>query len=366
MPARGSWAAVAADAARASAKAAGTVLPVLPPRIQTAHGLGTASWFAQDVVSDPLVVDNGVQAALAGAPADWSGQRPQNGHVAPQQGGVPDLGRGLPLELAEQVLQSYAVDLGASQSTVQDDVQLPQLAEQQRQVATPAGLYSFRVVEPCHRGPPALGARDERPLLLFLHGFLGAAEDWQPVMQALCTRCRCLALDLPGHGQTRVRPGHSGAGMRDSTWESLIPSSADAASWTSDACSSASALRLSALMGKHQAAGRQACTSSHHECYARAGEDAFSLPAVAAAVASLVSSLQLQGAILVGYSLGARLALLLGTDYGHLFRQVVSISGTAGLLGEDICSCHACVWSSELLSLIQLCPPGLGTLANGP
>ena len=57
------------------------------------------------------------------------------------------------------------------------------------------------------------------------------------------------------------------------------------------------------------------------------------MPAVAAAVASLVGSLQLQGATLVGYSLGARLALLLGTDYGHLFRQVVSISGTAGLLG---------------------------------
>ena len=220
MPARGSWAAVAADAAQASAKAAGAVLPVLPPRIQTAHGLGTASWFAQDVVSEPLVADNGVQAALAGVAAEGSGQRPQNGHVALQQGSVPGLGHGLPLELAEQVLQSYALNLGASQSTVQDDVQLPQLAEQQCQVATPAGLYSFRVVEPCHQGPPALGTRDERPLLLFLHGFLGAAEDWQPVMQALCTRCRCLAVDLPGHGQTRVRPGHSGADLGNSlcTW----------------------------------------------------------------------------------------------------------------------------------------------------
>lgn len=215
-PARGSWAAVAADAARASAEAAGAVPPALPPRIQTAHGLGTASWFAQDVVSEPLLANNGVQGALAGVADDRSGQRPSNGFLALQQGSAPGLGQGLPLERAEQVLQNYALHLGASQSTVQDDVQLPQLAEQQCQVATPAGVYSFRVVEPCHQGPPALGARDERPLLLFLHGFLGAAEDWQPVMQVLCTRCRCLAVDLPGHGQTRVRPGHSGAELGDS------------------------------------------------------------------------------------------------------------------------------------------------------
>ena len=240
MPARGSWAAVAADAAQASAEAAGAVLPLLPPRIQTAHGLGTASWFAQDVVSEPLVADNGVQAALAGAAAGGSQQQPQNGH-APQQGSVLGLGQGLPLELAEQVLQSYALDLGASQSTVQADVQLPQLAEQQCQVATPAGSYSFRVVEPCHQGPPALGARDERPLLLFLHGFLGAAEDWQPVMQALCARCRCLAVDLPGHGQTMVRPSQSGAelGYTLCSWgvSHLFASIAHAASWSCHACS---------------------------------------------------------------------------------------------------------------------------------
>ncbi len=88
------------------------------------------------------------------------------------------------------------------------------------------------------------------------------------------------------------------------------------------------------------------------------------MPAVAAAVASLVGSLQLQGATLVGYSLGARLALLLGTDYGHLFRQVVSISGTAGLLGGHMCSFLEHVWSSQLLNVLQMCQPGLVPLTN--
>lgn len=40
--------------------------------------------------------------------------------------------------------------------------------------------------------------------LLFLHGFTGAGEDFLPLMRALSARARCLAVDLPGHGDTQV------------------------------------------------------------------------------------------------------------------------------------------------------------------
>lgn len=39
-------------------------------------------------------------------------------------------------------------------------------------------------------------------VILFLHGFMGSADDWGPLMQALSLTHHCLALDLPGHGAT--------------------------------------------------------------------------------------------------------------------------------------------------------------------
>ena len=45
--------------------------------------------------------------------------------------------------------------------------------------------------------------------VLFLHGFLGGAEDWAPLLAALGLERRCVALDLPGHGSTQVIPSSS-------------------------------------------------------------------------------------------------------------------------------------------------------------
>ena len=40
------------------------------------------------------------------------------------------------------------------------------------------------------------------PPLVLLHGFLGAASDWEPVMQMLAPHHFCVAIDLPGHGRS--------------------------------------------------------------------------------------------------------------------------------------------------------------------
>jgi 2-succinyl-6-hydroxy-2,4-cyclohexadiene-1-carboxylate synthase len=55
-------------------------------------------------------------------------------------------------------------------------------------------------------GPP--GA----PTLLLLHGFLGSRRDWAPVIATLCPTHRCIAVDLPGHGET-------GAPADEGLWE---------------------------------------------------------------------------------------------------------------------------------------------------
>ncbi|WP_168195881.1 2-succinyl-6-hydroxy-2,4-cyclohexadiene-1-carboxylate synthase [Nissabacter sp. SGAir0207] len=46
---------------------------------------------------------------------------------------------------------------------------------------------------------PSAPMDDARPWLVFLHGLLGSAADWQAVA-AQCHGWRTLALDLPGHG----------------------------------------------------------------------------------------------------------------------------------------------------------------------
>lgn len=44
------------------------------------------------------------------------------------------------------------------------------------------------------------------PVIVFLHGFLGSAVDWQPIIEYL-ERVDCLAIDLAGHGQSsKVEP----------------------------------------------------------------------------------------------------------------------------------------------------------------
>jgi 2-succinyl-6-hydroxy-2,4-cyclohexadiene-1-carboxylate synthase len=45
-------------------------------------------------------------------------------------------------------------------------------------------------------GPP------DAPALLLLHGFMGSRRDWGPIAAALSGTHRCLAVDLPGHGET--------------------------------------------------------------------------------------------------------------------------------------------------------------------
>ncbi len=41
-----------------------------------------------------------------------------------------------------------------------------------------------------------------KPWVVYLHGFMGSASDWQPLMNTLNNDYRHLAIDLPGHGRT--------------------------------------------------------------------------------------------------------------------------------------------------------------------
>lgn len=57
------------------------------------------------------------------------------------------------------------------------------------------------------------------------------------------------------------------------------------------------------------------------------------MESIADAIAAFISQQDLHGCILVGYSLGARLALAVAARHPGLLQGVVSISGTAGIKG---------------------------------
>jgi len=40
------------------------------------------------------------------------------------------------------------------------------------------------------------------PTLIFVHGFACSLDDWEEQFRALSPRFRCVALDLPGHGDS--------------------------------------------------------------------------------------------------------------------------------------------------------------------
>lgn len=54
-------------------------------------------------------------------------------------------------------------------------------------------------------------------VLVFLHGFLGSSEDWIPIMKSISGSARCISIDLPGHGESMFQKSDSGEAAQDPT-----------------------------------------------------------------------------------------------------------------------------------------------------
>lgn len=107
--------------------------------------------------------------------------------------------------------------------------------------------------------------------VLFLHGFMGCASDWQPIISFLKNDHCCIAMDLPGHGK-------SVGVAQDLTWDFTF---------------------------------------------------------VANAVIETLVKMDAVPCDLVGYSMGGRLALYLALTFPKYFRRVVLESASPGLRTPD-------------------------------
>jgi 2-succinyl-6-hydroxy-2,4-cyclohexadiene-1-carboxylate synthase len=108
------------------------------------------------------------------------------------------------------------------------------------------------------------------PKLFFLHGFMGSLTDFKPIIEILGDQFCYLAIDLPGHGQTKTLNTGLSEGIREIA-ESLI---------------------------------------------------------------ALLNRLDFMPCHLIGYSMGGRLALHLACHFPHRFKSVVLESASPGLITE--------------------------------
>jgi 2-succinyl-6-hydroxy-2,4-cyclohexadiene-1-carboxylate synthase len=107
----------------------------------------------------------------------------------------------------------------------------------------------------------------ELPVVLFLHGFMGNSADFDTVMTCLANQFCCLAVDLPGHGNTIVE----------------------------------------------------------------GEDTLYTMPQTANAIVSWLNHLNIPQCFLVGYSMGGRLALYLALHFPQRFPKVVLESASPGL-----------------------------------
>nr|XP_015626292.1 protein PHYLLO, chloroplastic isoform X4 [Oryza sativa Japonica Group] len=113
-------------------------------------------------------------------------------------------------------------------------------------------------------------------VILFLHGFLGTSEDWVPMMKALSPSARVIAVDLPGHGESEIL---------------------------------------------------------QHDVE-NSNQISFSVQSVADLLLKLIRNITDGAVVVVGYSMGARIALHMALNQNHKISGAVIISGSPGLRDE--------------------------------
>ncbi|KAL2234920.1 UNVERIFIED_CONTAM: Protein PHYLLO, chloroplastic [Sesamum indicum] len=123
-----------------------------------------------------------------------------------------------------------------------------------------------------HSGVAAVGST-----VVFLHGFLGAGRDWTPIMKAMSGSTRCIAIDLPGHGGSKLQ--YQGNDVSD--------------------------------------------------------RPNLSIDVVVDILCKVLNNLTPGKVILVGYSMGARIALYTALKRSDKVERAVIISGSPGLIDND-------------------------------
>ncbi|KAL6350620.1 hypothetical protein AAG906_022330 [Vitis piasezkii] len=205
-----------------------------------AHGLGTYRWLKEDVTFEPLSINRSQDSGFIEA-------------------SVVD---------ADRILQKFQINR---------DTIIRIFSEEQvytYQLAVDSDGFS------CLLNVHEIGASIENDVVIFLHGFLGTGGDWIATMKAISGSARCISIDLPGHGGSKIQ-NHDGK-------EDVL-------------------------------------------------EPNLSIEVVADVLYKLIHSITPGKVTLVGYSMGARIALYMAltSSFSDKIKGAVIISGSPGLKNDE-------------------------------
>ncbi|CAK9155708.1 unnamed protein product [Ilex paraguariensis] len=208
------------------------------PALSVIHGLGTYRWLKEDVTTEPLKIC----------------RNPRSGFV---EASIVD---------AVQLLQKFQINKNVIVRTFTRE----QVRNYQLSVDSEHFSFSFNIQE--------IGPSIDNSVLVFLHGLFGTGEDWIPIMKAISGSARCVAIDLPGHGGSKLQK-----------------------------------------MSDHEAAQ----------------EPNWSIEVVGDMLCKLFHQLTNRKVTLVGYSMGARIALYMALKCSDKVQGAVIISGSPGLTDRE-------------------------------
>ncbi|CAE5963485.1 unnamed protein product [Arabidopsis arenosa] len=198
-----------------------------------AHGLGTYRWLSEDVMMNTLGIF----------------RSPYSGFV---EGFVADSSRNLKdVKINNDVIVRTSKGIPVRRYELRVDVD---------------GFSHFIRVHD-------IGQNAEGSVALFLHGFLGTGEEWIPIMKGISGSARCISVDIPGHGRSRVQ--------------------------------------------SHASETQTAPT--------------FSMEMIAKALYKLIEQITPGKVTIVGYSMGARIALYMALRFSNKIEGAVVVSGSPGL-----------------------------------
>lgn len=135
------------------------------PSVFLAHGLGTYKWLEEDVTLGPLKVHRNARSGFVEA---------------------------CPIE-ASRLMQQFDIN----KDVIVWKFNQAKIHKFQLSVDLDGFILSINVL--------SMGPNTYDNVVVFLHGFLGTSADWIPIMKALSRSTRCIAIDLPGHGGSKLQ-----------------------------------------------------------------------------------------------------------------------------------------------------------------
>ncbi|KAK7384912.1 hypothetical protein VNO78_30615 [Psophocarpus tetragonolobus] len=138
------------------------------------------------------------------------------------------------------------------------------------------------------------GLKTNDNVMVFLHGFLGTGDDWFNIMKTLSRSAKCISVDLPGHGKSIL---HGVKGSGEEPW--------------------------------------------------------LSLETIAGLLNKLILNIAPGKVTLVGYSMGARIALSMALKFSTKTKGAVLISGSPGLKDKASRKIRAAKDDSRALTVLS-------------